>query len=76
MGSKLLLRFRLYPITSTGRIFHHLQPNYRGLSTMADQQKQQTQPKTYHKKATGEAQTTVQKRSQENDIKLFGSCFW
>ncbi|KUL91246.1 hypothetical protein ZTR_01761 [Talaromyces verruculosus] len=36
---------------------------------------QQTQPKTYHKKATGEAQTTVQKRSQENDLKLFGSCF-
>ncbi|KAE8549326.1 hypothetical protein TMatcc_000321 [Talaromyces marneffei ATCC 18224] len=34
-----------------------------------------TQPKTYHKKATGEAQSTVKKRSQENDLKLFGSCF-
>jgi hypothetical protein len=43
---------------------------------MADQQKQQTQPKTYHKKATGEAHTTVKKRSQDNDLKLFGSCFW
>ncbi|GAM41620.1 hypothetical protein TCE0_042f14873 [Talaromyces pinophilus] len=48
------------------------------LKKSKDQKKvvvQQTQPKTYHKKATGEAQTTVQKRSQENDIKLFGSCF-
>ncbi|EED24235.1 glutathione transferase, putative [Talaromyces stipitatus ATCC 10500] len=45
-----------------------------GLSTMADQHKQ-AQPKTYHKKATGEAHTTVLKRSQENDLKLFGSCF-
>ncbi len=32
--------------------------------------------KTYHKKATGQAWTTVKKRSKENELKLFGSCFW
>lgn len=54
---------------------------YLFLIDMADPQKQQQkqqqkQGKTYHKKATGQAQLTVQKRSQENDLKLFGSCFW
>ena len=32
--------------------------------------------KTYHKKATGTALETVEKHSQGNDLKLFGSCFW
>jgi len=40
--------------------------------TMADTADQQ---KTYHKKATGNALTTVRKHSKEHDLKLFGSCF-
>lgn len=32
--------------------------------------------KTYHKKATGKALETVEKHSQDHDLKLFGSCFW
>ena len=36
----------------------------------------QTQQKTYHKKASGLAYMTVKKRSKENDLKLYGSCFW
>lgn len=32
--------------------------------------------KTYHTKATGPALETVQRHSQERDLKLFGSCFW
>ena len=32
--------------------------------------------KTYHKRATGKAYETVKKHSQENELKLFGSCFW
>jgi len=32
--------------------------------------------KSYHKKATGDALKTVEKRSTENDLKLYGSCFW
>jgi len=31
--------------------------------------------KTYHKQATGRAWETVQTHSQENDLKLYGSCF-
>lgn len=31
--------------------------------------------KTYHKKATGAALETVKKRSAQNDLKLYGSCF-
>ncbi|KAH5337077.1 hypothetical protein HBI50_016600 [Parastagonospora nodorum] len=31
--------------------------------------------KTYHKKATGNAWTTVKNHSQENDLKLYGSAF-
>lgn len=53
---------------------HHSQLHYH-YSIMADPQKQ-TQAKSYHKKATGEAHETVKKRSQECDLKLFGSCFW
>jgi hypothetical protein len=37
-----------------------------------DQEKQ----KTYHTKATGQALETVKKHSGENELKLFGSCFW
>jgi hypothetical protein len=40
---------------------------------MADNNEQQ---KTYHKKASGLALNTVKKHSKENDLKLFGSCFW
>lgn len=32
--------------------------------------------KTYSRKATGAASATVKRRSKENDLKLFGSCFW
>ena len=32
--------------------------------------------KTYNKKATGEALKTAEKHADENDLKLFGSCFW
>lgn len=32
--------------------------------------------KTYHKKATGAALATVKAHSKEDDLKLFGSCFW
>ena len=32
--------------------------------------------KTYHKKATGNALTTVKNHSKEDDLKLYGSAFW
>jgi hypothetical protein len=32
--------------------------------------------KTYHKKATGNALTTVKNRSKDDELKLYGSCFW
>ena len=32
--------------------------------------------KSHHKKATGAALNTVKMHSKENDLKLFGSCFW
>lgn len=32
--------------------------------------------KTYHKKATGNALTTVKNHAKEDDLKLYGSCFW
>ena len=32
--------------------------------------------KTYHKKATGNALITVNKHAKEEDLKLYGSCFW
>lgn len=32
--------------------------------------------KTYHKKATGEALTTVKNHAKQEDLKLYGSCFW
>lgn len=38
--------------------------------------KKKNEQKTYHKKATGQALNTVKKRSKENELKLFGSCFW
>jgi hypothetical protein len=34
------------------------------------------QQKIYHKKASGSALATVRKHSKDNDLKLFGSCFW
>lgn len=32
--------------------------------------------KTYHKKATGNALTTVKSHSKDDDLKLYGSAFW
>jgi hypothetical protein len=32
--------------------------------------------KTYHKKATGNALTTVKNHSKDDDLKLYGSAFW
>lgn len=32
--------------------------------------------KTYHKKATGAALSTIKRHSKEHELKLFGSCFW
>lgn len=43
---------------------------------MSDSKQQDDQKKTYHTKATGKALETVKKRSAENELKLFGSCFW
>jgi glutathione S-transferase len=34
------------------------------------------QKKTYHKKATGNALTTVKNHAKEDELKLYGSCFW
>lgn len=41
--------------------------------TMSDNKSEQ---KSYHKKASGAAIATVKKHSKENELKLFGSCFW
>ncbi|OCL01324.1 hypothetical protein AOQ84DRAFT_329167 [Glonium stellatum] len=38
-------------------------------------QNTQSEKKTYHKKATGNASNTVKKHSKEEDLKLYGSCF-
>jgi len=38
-------------------------------------QNNQSEKKTYHKKATGNASNTVKKHSKEEDLKLYGSCF-
>ncbi|KAI9722281.1 MAG: hypothetical protein M1812_001753 [Candelaria pacifica] len=35
----------------------------------------QSEQKTYHKKATGNALSTVKKHSKDHDLKLLGSCF-
>jgi hypothetical protein len=35
-----------------------------------------TEQKTYHKKANGPALNTVKRHSKDNDLKLFGGCFW
>lgn len=32
--------------------------------------------KSYHKQPTGNAAKTAQRHSNENPLKLFGSCFW
>ncbi|KAH6719043.1 hypothetical protein DL95DRAFT_385490 [Leptodontidium sp. 2 PMI_412] len=44
------------------------------LTMKKDKEEKKTQ-KTYHKKASGNALTTVRKHSKENELKLFGSCF-
>lgn len=41
---------------------------------MADKSK--TEQKSYHKKATGAALSTVKKHSKEHELKLYGGCFW
>lgn len=41
---------------------------------MSDESK--SEQKTYHKRATGSALSTVKKRSKDHDLKLIGSCFW
>ena len=38
--------------------------------------KPKTEQKTYHKRATGAALTTVKKHAKDHDFKLIGSCFW
>lgn len=35
-----------------------------------------SQKKSYHKKATGTALKTAEAHLDENDLKLYGSCFW
>ena len=46
-------------------------------STMTDMnQGGDPSKKTYHKKATGNALTTVKNHAKEEDLKLYGSCFW
>lgn len=46
-------------------------------STMTDtNQGGDSSKKTYHKKATGNALTTVKNHTKEDDLKLYGSCFW
>ena len=44
---------------------------FRTMSDNANSEK-----KTYHKKATGIALNTVKKHAKDQDLKLFGSCFW
>lgn len=44
-----------------------------------DQQQSQTKQddkKSYHTKATGKALATVKRHSTNDELKLFGSCFW
>jgi hypothetical protein len=46
-------------------------------STMTDtNQGGDSSKKTYHNKATGNALTTVKNHAKEEDLKLYGSCFW
>lgn len=44
--------------------------------SMDSNQNGDAKKKTYHKKATGPALETAEKHSGENEMKLFGSCFW
>ncbi|KAL4888305.1 hypothetical protein BDV59DRAFT_206229 [Aspergillus ambiguus] len=44
-------------------------------ATRAMSAQSQSVQKTYHTKATGLAAVTVEKHSQENELKLYGSCF-
>ena len=60
-------------LSTLNRALHpvYLSINFRMMSDNANSDK-----KTYHKKATGLALTTVKKHSKEHDMKLYGSCFW
>ena len=55
-------------------IYNSTSTSIKSFATMADDKK--TQQKTYHKKATGNALNTVKKHCKENELKLYGSCFW
>lgn len=59
-------------LSTLNRALHpvYLSINFRMMSDNANSDK-----KTYHKKATGLALTTVKKHSKEHDMKLYGSCF-
>ena len=39
-------------------------------------EKSKSEQKSYHKKATGAALSTVKKHSKEHELKLYGGCFW
>jgi hypothetical protein len=76
------------PISSKTFTYHHLLPSSfskPGFSPtpvivrfkMTDtNQGGDSSKKTYHKKATGNALTTVKNHSKEDDLKLYGSAFW
>lgn len=50
--------------------------NFKRSYSMDANQNGDTKKKTYHKKATGQALETAEKHSGDNELKLFGSCFW
>ena len=55
----------------------HKSPNSaRFYTTMSGTDKKSSEKKSYHQKATGNALNTVKNHSKENDLKLYGSCFW
>ena len=71
----MLLRITLKSRLST--LDHAPCPTYIAkltLRTMSDNAK--SNQKTYHKKATGVALNTVKKHLKDNELKLYGSCFW
>ena len=68
----------LQACTNSKPFFHR---QIRSSSTTCVHKMSNTDPtvkekKTYHKKATGDALNTVKKHSKDDELKLYGSCFW
>lgn len=73
LGRVLSQRRRILPLCSLRSSFT---TSACVLDNMSDNQQQTDAKKTYHTKATGNALNTAKKHSAENELKLFGSCFW